>query len=319
MRILITGITGFIGGHLAEAMLQEQGHTIVGISRQAVWPAALAHLQGRCTLVSADLLDQKTCLPVIADLKPDWVFHLAGFASPNKSFEKPDQCWQDNVQATRLLYDAIAQSGVRPRILFTSTSQVYGEPAVSNQPVDEYAVLKPTSPYAASKAAADLMSFQYSVRPKLDVMRVRLFTQIGPRQSTDYFSARFAQQIAAIEQGKQKPVIETGDLSGYRDLTDIRDVVRAFRLLMNYGQSGEVYNAGHGETWQVRDVLNQLRQLASVHFDVVSKNDNRPVETMITRANPAKLQHATGWKPNISLAQTLKDVLDYWRLEVQKS
>ena len=314
MRILITGITGFVGGHLTEALRAEGGHTLVGVSRQAAWGPAWGHLAGAADLHAVDLLDGAAVERIVRDLRPEWVFHLAGYANPRKTNEEPDLCWQDNLTATRSLYDAVARSGARPRILFTSTGLVYGDPDGPEQAFDEQAVLRPASPYAASKAAADLMSYQYTRSPGLDVVRVRLFNQIGPRQSTDYFSARFAQQIAAIEAGQLAPVVQTGDLSAHRDLADIRDTVRAFRLLIERGATGDVCNAGRGRTWRIGEVLDKLVNLSRVPVEV--KQTIPPgarADTAVTRADTTKLRRVTGWEPRYELDQTLTDVLNYWR------
>jgi len=313
MRILITGITGFIGGHLTEALQAEGTHAITGLSRTASWGPILNHLAGAADLRAAELLDGAALEAVLRETRPEWIFHLAGYANTGKSFREPDRCWSDNLAGTRSLYEAVARSGLKPRILFVSTGLVYGD-AVGPEAFDESAVFRPASPYAASKAAADVLSYQVTKSPGLDVMRVRLFNQIGPRQPADYASANFARQIAAVEKGLQPPVIETGDLSGERDITDIRDMVRAFRLLIEKGQTGEAYNAGRGKTWAMRTVLDKLVELSKVPVEVREKVEpGRKSDTAITRANPAKLIEATGWQPHYSLEQTLSDVLAFWR------
>jgi GDP-4-dehydro-6-deoxy-D-mannose reductase len=314
MRILITGITGFVGGHLVEALLAAGGHTLFGVSRPAGWPLALDHLAGSAVLFSVDLTDGPRIEAVIRQTAPDWIFHLAGYANTGRSFQEPDACWQDNLLATRRLYDAIARTDLRPRILFVSTGLVYGEPDDPDQACDERTTLKPASPYAASKAAADLLSYQYTRKPGLDIVRLRLFNQIGPRQSADYAVANFARQIAAIEVGKQPPVIETGDLSAQRDITDVRDMVAAFPLLLVHGKTGEAYNAGCGRTYQIQSLLDRLLVLSRVKVEVRQKVEpDRKADTAVTRADTHKLQAATGWSPRIPLDQTLVDILDDWR------
>jgi GDP-4-dehydro-6-deoxy-D-mannose reductase len=291
----------------------EGGHAVVGVSRQAAWSPGWAHLAGAAELHAAELLDGPAVERLVREVRPDWVFHLAGYANPRKSFDEPDQCWSDNLAGTRSLYDAVARSGVRPRILFVSTGLVYGDPDGPEQTFDESAVLRPASPYAASKAAADLLSYQYTRGPGLDIVRVRLFNQIGPGQSTDYFSARFAKQIVEAERGR-RAVIETGDLTAHRDLTDVRDMARAFRLLVERGAAGEAYNAGRGRTWRIGDVLDAMLRIAGVRAEVKSTTPPgyRP-ETAVTRADTTKLRRATGWEPRFELDRTLADVLDYWR------
>ncbi|MFO0803552.1 MAG: GDP-mannose 4,6-dehydratase [Gemmataceae bacterium] len=297
MRILITGITGFVGGHLAEALAGP--HAVTGISRKPGHHAA-------------DLLDPASLDSALSLVRPEWIVHLAGFANTGASFKTPDACWRDNLTATLSLYDAVVRSGLRPRILFASTGLIYGDPDEPHRPCDEFTTLKPASPYAASKAAADLASFQYTRNPGLDIVRIRLFNQIGPRQSADYAVANFARQIAAIEAGKQEPRIETGDLSAQRDLTDIRDTVRAFPLLLEKGISGEAYNAGRGETFSMQSILDRLVAMSKVKVDVVQRAD-RKADTAITRADASKLKQTTGWEPRIGLDDTLAAILAWWR------
>lgn len=298
MRILITGITGFVGGHLVEVLAE--AHAVSGISRKP----------GHHT---ADLLDAASLDAALSQVRPEWIIHLAGFANTGASFKDPAAAWRDNLTATLSLYDAVACSGLKPRILFASTGLIYGDPDEPGRPCDERTTLKPASPYAASKAAADLASFQYTRNPGLDIVRIRLFNQIGPRQSADYAVANFARQIAAIEAGKQPPRIETGDLSAQRDLTDIRDTVRAFPLLLEKGTTGEAYNAGRGETFSMQIILDKLVAMSKVKVEVVQKTD-RKADTAVTRADASKLKQATGWVPRIPLEQTLSDILNHWRV-----
>ncbi|MBX9582098.1 MAG: GDP-mannose 4,6-dehydratase [Gemmataceae bacterium] len=313
MRILLTGITGFVGGHLTEALHAAGGHALAGLARADRWPPGLAHLAALAELYPGDLLDGPRVEEVLRAVRPDWLVHLAGYANTGRSFREPDVCWRDNLDATRGLYDAVARSGLRPRVLFVSSGLVYGEPDELGAACDERTAFKPASPYAASKAAADVLSYQVTRSPGLDVVRVRLFNQTGPRQSADYAVANFARQIAAAEAGRQDPVIDTGDLSAERDVTDIRDVVAAFPLLLEKGRTGEAYNAGRGETVPVRDLLGRLLGLARVRVEVRERADARRADTAVTRADAQKLRAATGWAPRIPLDQTLADTLDYWR------
>ena len=316
MRVLITGVTGFVGGHLAEALRADGGHQVFGVSRRAAWAPEWRHLAGDVALRAADLHDGREVERVVRDARPDWVFHLAGYANTGKSFAEPDRCWADNLDATRSLYAAVHRSNLRPRVLFASTGLVYGDPDDPDRPCDETCTLKPASPYAASKAAADLFSYQATRSPGLDAVRVRLFNQIGPGQPADYAVANFARQIAAIEAGHQPPVIETGDLSAERDVTDVRDMVRAFILLMGTGKSGEAYNAGRGRTYRIQELLDRLVGLARVSVDVRQMLDGRKGDTAVVRADPAKLRAATGWEPRYDLDRTLADVLEHWRKRV---
>ncbi|HLW64032.1 MAG TPA: GDP-mannose 4,6-dehydratase, partial [Gemmataceae bacterium] len=244
-------------------------------------------------------------------------FHLAGYAHAGRSFAEPDAAWQGNLQATRNLYDAVARWGGRPRILYVSSGLVYGEANSPDAACTEAQPLRPASPYAASKAAADLASYQYSRFPGLDIVRVRPFNHIGPRQQPIYAIPRFASQIAAIEHGGQAPVVETGDLNSFRDLSDVRDIVQAYILLLEKGKTGEVYNAGSGAAYRMQDVLDKLLAIAKVKVEVRRKaQDNRPAEIGATRADCTRLQRETGWRPRFTLEQTLMDTLEYWRQNV---
>ncbi len=313
MRILITGVTGFVGGHLTELLAAEGGHALAGLSRKASWPPEWAHLAGAVELHAGDLNDGAAVERLVREFRPDWLFHLAGYANAGKSFREPDLCWRDNLDATRTLYDAVARSGVKPRTLFVSTGLVYGDADGPDGAFAEDAPLRPASPYAASKAAADLLSYQVTRSPGLPVVRVRLFNQTGPRQSADYAVPNFARQLAEIAAGVREPTLQTGDLSSWRDLSDVRDVVAAFRLLIERGTPGEVYNAGSGVAQRMQDVLDTLVTLSGLAVTVTRKpDDGRAADTAVTRADATKLRRATGWSPRIGFAQTLRDTLDYW-------
>src|SRR4051812_8524912 len=152
MRILITGITGFIGGHLVEHLVAAGGHALFGVSRRGQWPSGLAHLAQHVKLLDGELRDAARVEEIVREAKPEWIFHLAGFANTGGSFRDPDRAWNENLNATRTLYDAVARSGLHPRVLFVSTGLIYGEPDRADEPCDEFTTLKPASPYAASKA-----------------------------------------------------------------------------------------------------------------------------------------------------------------------
>jgi GDP-4-dehydro-6-deoxy-D-mannose reductase len=313
MRILLTGITGFAGGHLAEALLAGDGAELFGVSRRGEWPVELAHLAGRVTLRGCDLGDATAVDALVREASPEQVYHLAGYAHAGQSFKEPEAAWHDNLHATRNLYQGLDRCGLRPRILYVGSGLVYGDMSAPSACPDEDAVLRPASPYAASKAAADLASYQYTRSPGLAVVRARPFNHIGPRQSPRYAVAHFAQQIAAIEQRRQPPVLETGNLAPVRALADVRDVVRAYVLLMERGRVGEAYNVS-GESVAMQEVLDRLLALARVPVEVRQRADLvRGVETAALYGDCRKLCRETGWQRRHSLDDTLADTLDYWR------
>jgi GDP-4-dehydro-6-deoxy-D-mannose reductase len=319
MRILVTGCTGFAGGYLTEALLAQEGVELVGVSRRAVWPRHWRHLAGRFPLRVCDLGERKGIEAVLREVQPEQIYHLAGYANTGQSFRDPDAAWSGNLYTTRNLYEAIIRWGSRPRVLYVSSGLVYDAPDTPGQLVDESYPLRPVSPYAASKAAADLASYQYSRAPGLDIVRVRPFNHIGPRQAPEYAIANFARQIAAIEKGRQAPFVETGDLSPRRDLTDVRDMTLAYVCLMDKGRSGEAYNAGSGQAYSMQEVLDRLRALARVPVEVRQKAQKlRVTETSALLADCGKLRRETGWQPRYSLEQTLADTLEYWRTSLAR-
>jgi GDP-4-dehydro-6-deoxy-D-mannose reductase len=314
MRILITGITGFAGGYLAEALLAQGDMQLLGLNRSGRWPNELRHLETRVDLQACNLCDGKGIEKHLRQFGPQQIFHLAGYAHVGQSFREPEAAWTANLTGTLSLYDAISRWGGHCRILYISSGQIYGEPQTPNQAFDEQSSLRPTSPYGASKAAADLASYQYSRSPGLDIVRVRPFNHIGPRQSPQFAVAHFAQQIAAIEKNQRPPFLETGNLKPLRDLTDVRDMVRAYLLLMQRGETGEVYNAAAGEVHSMETILNRLLSLARVRVDVRQKADQvRATDTSAIRADAGKLRRETGWAPKFGLDQTLTDTLEFWR------
>ncbi|MGH7169673.1 MAG: GDP-mannose 4,6-dehydratase, partial [Gemmataceae bacterium] len=191
---------------------------------------------------------------------------------------------------------------------------VYGESGTSKAGCTESDPLRPDNPYAASKAAADLASYQYTRSAGLDIVRVRPFNHIGPRQSPHFAVSSFARQLAAIERGRQTPILETGNLQPRRDLTDVRDVVAAYVLLMERGRSGEAYNVGSGQSYAMQTVLDRLIALTGVAVEVRQKtNLLRATDAVNVQANAGKLRRETGWSPRFGLDQTLTDILAYWR------
>jgi GDP-4-dehydro-6-deoxy-D-mannose reductase len=311
MRILVTGVMGFAGSHLAEALLAQGGHRVLGVARRAVWPDACRHLAGQVELYPCDLCAGEALEQILRTVQPERIYHLAGYPHVGRSFHEAEAAWQGNLTATRSLYEAVTRWGGRPRILFVSSGLVYGDNAAG---CSENDLLQPENPYAASKAAADLMSYQYTRYPGLDIVRARPFNHIGPRQTTQFAVSNFARQLAAIERGQQPPVLQTGNLQPRRDLTDVRDIVAAYMLLMEQGRSGEVYNVGSGQSYAMQTVLERLIALSGVAVEVrQTANLLRAADAAEVRANADKLRRETGWKPRFSLDQSLIDILAYWR------
>jgi GDP-4-dehydro-6-deoxy-D-mannose reductase len=314
MRILVTGATGFAGGWLAETLAARGGAELFGLCRRAVRPAEWGRLAPYVTLRACDLCDRDAVESVLRDIQPQQIYHLAGYAQVGRSFDEPDAAWSGNLTATRSLYEATARWGGRPRILFVGSGLIYGEPTVPDEAQDENRLLRPNNPYAASKAAADLLSYQTAVNPGLEIVRARPFNHIGPRQSPQFAVANFARQAAAIERGELPPVLETGNLESRRDLTDVRDTVAAYILLMQKGRPGEAYNVGSGQNVSMQTVLDRLLALSGLKVEVRRRAElMRAVDQAVARVDASRLRRETGWSPQFTLDQTLSDTLDYWR------
>jgi GDP-4-dehydro-6-deoxy-D-mannose reductase len=314
MRILITGVTGFAGGYLAESLLEKTDVTLAGITREMRWRLDLLHLANRVDLEAFDLCDGGRIESMLRRFQPEQIYHLAGYAHVGKSFQEPHVAWNGNLTSTVALYDAVHRWGGKPRILYVSSGQIYGEPESPDQAFDERSPLRPSSPYGSSKAAADLTSYQYTRSPGLDIVRVRPFNHIGPRQSPEFAVANFAKQIADIERKRRPAILETGNLTPLRDLTDVRDMVRAYLMIMEKGRTGEVYNAAAGEVHSMQSVLDRILRLAHVHVEVRERAAQvRANDTSAIRANTGKLRREIGWTPIITLDHTLADTLEYWR------
>jgi GDP-4-dehydro-6-deoxy-D-mannose reductase len=314
MRILVTGCSGFVGGHLLEALLTQPTVEVAGLARHEGWPADLAHLAARVRFQTVNLAEPHSADAILADFRPERVYHLAGYPHVGKSFHEQEVAWADNLTGSLNLYDAIARHCPQARVLHVSSGLIYGDPRSAEQTFDEEQPLRPTSPYAASKAAADLAAYQYSRAPGLAIVRARPFNHIGPRQSPEFAVASFARQIARIEAKQTEPVLETGDLRPQRDLTDVRDVVQAYILLMEKGRSGEAYNVGSGETHSMQSIVERLVRLAGIQVEVRAAADRlRAADAAVVRGDAGKLRRELGWSPRFTLEQTLMDTLQYWR------
>jgi GDP-4-dehydro-6-deoxy-D-mannose reductase len=312
MRNLVTGVTGFAGGHLAEALLAS-GAQVVGLARRRDWPPEWAHLAGRVVLRPCDLVSDNDLVEVLREASPERIYHLAGYSHAGRSFAEPEAAWQGNLTATRRLFDAVVAWGGRARVLYVSSGMVYGD-ALPGELLHEERPLRPVNPYAAAKAAADLLAYQMSCHPGLDVVRARPFNHVGPRQSMAFAVANFARQVAAIERGDLPPVLEVGNLRPRRDLTDVRDTVAAYVALLDQGRSGEAYNVATGAGVSMQEVLDRLLALSGLRVVVRTRTDLlRAGDRDLAQVDTTKVRRETGWQPRFDLGRTLADTLDYWR------
>lgn len=313
MKALITGIDGFVGGHLVDYLAAQPDTTLIGTT----WLATeqYPHLASLgVALHQIDLTDEEAARRLLETTRPDHVYHLAGQSFVPESFEHPWETLRNNIQAQLNILHTVARTGLDTRILVVGSAEVYGRVAPDDTPTNEQQPLRPTSPYSVSKVAQDMLGLQYFLSHHVAAIRVRPFNQIGPGQSPRFAAPAFASQIAAIEKGAQEPIIQVGNLAARRDFTDVRDMVRAYHLLMQHGEPGEVYNAGSGEAHNIQEVLDTLLRLTRVPIKVKADPARfRPVEIPIMLCDNSKLRAATGWQTSYSLEQTLADILAEWR------
>jgi GDP-4-dehydro-6-deoxy-D-mannose reductase len=317
MRALVTGISGFVGGHLTEHLVAE-GDLVVGLSASGRWPAELAHLGKSARIERFDLVQESEAklAEIVGKKQPEVIYHLAAQSNPQASLADARATWALNFWGSFNLLEAVKLSGQSPRVVLVSSGVCYGNPPLELIPVREDCPLRPNNPYAASKAAVDLLGIQHYLTHGTHVVIVRPFNHAGPRQSPRYVLGGLAFQVAQVEAGRSSR-LEVGNLEVVRDFTDVRDVVRGYRLLALSGEPGEVYNLGSGSGTRIADAAETLRSLAKVPIEIhVDSTKVRPVDQPMLVADASKLRAAAGWEPRYSIEETLADMLDCCRRSV---
>lgn len=321
MRVLITGITGFAGSHLAEYLLAEvPGVEVHGTKRWRSRMENIDHLQGKIELVECDLKDANAVRQALADIRPERIFHLAAQSFVPASWRAPSETLDNNIISQTNIFEAMRSLDLDARIQIAGSSEEYGLVHADEVPIKESNPLRPLSPYAVSKVAQDLLAYQYFRSYGLAAVRTRGFNHTGPRRGDVFVTSNFAKQIAAIEAGLQEPVIRVGNLSAQRDFTDVRDIVRGYWLALEKGTPGEVYNLASGKAVTIRQLLDMLLALSDAQVEVeVDPERLRPSDVEILLGDYSKFRRDTGWEPQIPLTQTVEDLLDYWRQRLDRS
>lgn len=315
MRVLITGVSGFAGSHLAAHLLAQGEVDLWGTARSGL--GASAHLAGRITTEPVDLIEAGAVRALLERAQPERIYHLAAQAFVPRSWEAPWETLENNIRGQLNVLQGVVDLGLESRVLCVASMEVYGPPRPEELPLDERTPFRPDSPYGVSKVAQDVLGGQYFQSYGVHAVRARPFNHIGPRQNDRFVAASFARQIAEIEAGLRPPVIEVGNLEAQRDFTDVRDVVRAYVLLLEQGVAGEAYNIGRGDPVRIRYLLNKL--LSFSHTEIEVRQDParlRPSDVPLSCADISKIQAATGWRPEIPLHQSLRDILNDWRQRV---
>lgn len=319
MKILITGITGFVGSHLAEYIINlKEEHQIYGICRWRSPRDNLANIYDKVSLFEGDLSDLGALIRHIKTIKPDVIFHLAAQSFVLTSFNSPIHTLWTNVIGTANLFEAVRILEIDPVIHVCSSSEVYGQVTEKDVPIKESCPFKPASSYAVSKVAEDMLALQYWLSFKLRTIRTRMFTHTGPRRGDVFAMSFFAKQVAAAELGLAAPVIKVGNLKSIRTFCDVRDAVRAYWIMINKCQAGEVYNIGGNRTMTVGEALEILLTFSKMKFEImVDPLLLRPSDVTLQIPCIDKFKNETGWEPKIPLEKTLEDLLYYWRQELE--
>lgn len=322
-RALITGITGMVGSHLADYLLEHTDWEIDGMCR---WRSPLDNVEHlvprinakeRVHMIYADLRDSDSINEAVRVSQPDYVFHLAAQSYPKTSFTAPLDTYETNIQGTSRVLEALRQYKKDAVIHICASSEVFGRVPKEKLPIDEECSFHPASPYAISKVGTDLVGRYYAEAYGMTVMTTRMFTHTGPRRGDVFAESSFAKQIAMIEQEVIPPVIHVGNLESLRTFADVRDAVSAYYMLVTVNpKGGEYYNIGGQYTCTIRQMLDHLIGLSSKKDVIEVRTDPdrlRPIDADLQVPNTAKFEKHTGWKPQISFEQTMQDLLDYWR------
>ena len=322
MNILVTGIDGFVGSHLAEALLRLPGIQLFGTVRSS--SGHINRLQPGITAIPTEITDPQQVQHAIEAARPEKIFHVAGQAFVPLSITQPVETFRTNIDGTLNVLEAVrtyTQSSKHPcRLLVVSSGEVYGAVRQDQLPIDETKPLQPSNPYAASKACADLLALQYRNTFGCDVVVARPFNHLGPRQSEWFVGSAFAKQIAEIKMGKREPKLFVGNLEPKRDFTDVRDVVRAYIAMLDHTLHDPVFNICSGTTVAIKDLLQTLLQLSGIQVEILpDPKRQRTNEIPVIVGTAARLRLATGWTPAIALSETLSDLLAYWEDRVRQS
>lgn len=301
-KLMVTGATGFVGGFIRQAVAA--GDNLYGL--ELLPPQAM------------QLRDPDSVAKACAEAQPDFVIHLAAQSFVPESFNNPRETYEVNFLGTLNLLQALKLSGFKGRLLFVGSGDMYGLVAPEALPLTENSPLKPRNPYAVSKVAAEALCYQWSQTEGMDIVMVRPFNHIGPGQSERFVVSDFAKQLIEIKLAQREPEMAVGDIDVSRDFTDVRDVARAYLMLLRDGENGEAYNVCSGKEHGIREILERLQMLAGVKARVSQDRARlRAAEQRRVFGSYDKLRNATGWQPEIELEKSLADNLIYWERKLK--
>jgi len=309
IKALIIGGAGFVGDYLINHLVDDIKWDI------SVTKMSMETLNNdKAKIYDLDILDKVQITEVLEKVRPAYIFHIAAQSSVALSWKNPGLTIDVNIKGSVNVMDAIRVLDYKPRMLFIGSGEEYGHIKPEESPITEDNIVRPGNIYAATKVCQNMIGKIYSDAYDMDIMMVRAFNHIGPNQAPMFVVADFCKQVVEIERGEKEPIIYTGNLNAKRDFTDVRDVVRAYGLLIQKGKKGETYNIGSGNAIAIQEILDRILKLSKVEIrNEVDADKIRPVDVPIIEANIEKVNESTGWIPMISLDTTLLETLEYWR------
>lgn len=308
MKALIIGAAGFVGKHLVKC-LQAAGWKV------AVTRLPSETLHADLPIYELDVLNADAVKALLESFNPDYIFHLAAQSSVGLSWKQPALTIDVNIKGALNLLEAVRKIKKPPRVLLIGSGEEYGRVLPEQLPINEETLLHPDNIYAGSKVMQGMLGQIYARAYGLEILVVRAFNHIGPGQTEIFALSNFCKQVAMIETGLSEPVIKVGNLEAKRDFTDVRDIVEAYRMLVEKGQSGCVYNVGSGKVISINDALNIILSLSRTEITIEQDPDRmRPSDVPIIQADIARLSALTGWRPKIPIETTLSDMLQHWRI-----
>lgn len=314
MRVLITGITGLIGSHLADYLLTFPENEVSGLKRWRADDRSIVHLRSRIELVEGDIEDMYAVSSIVERTQPDRIFHLAAQSYPSESWAAPASTLQTNIMGTLHVLEAARRYAPAARIHIAGSAAAYGLIRPEEVPIGEDRPLRPLSPYGVSKATQEMLGYQYAHNYGQQIFLTRSFIHIGARQDSRTSAQTFARQIAEAEHGLRPAVVHVGNLEARRDYLDVADAVRGLWALLERGTAGEVYNLCSGRAPRIRELLDTYLSLARIPLEVeVDPARLRPADEPILLGDNSKLCRDTGWQPEVPLAESLRRILEYWR------
>lgn len=309
MKALIIGAAGFVGNYLIEHLRDDCKWDVVATK--------LEHEtieESNIEIHNTDILNKESVIELLKNIRPDYIFHLAAQSSVALSWKNPSLTVDVNIKGSINVLDSIRELDYKPRILLIGSGEEYGHILPEETPIKECTATRPGNMYAATKACQNMIGKIYADAYDMDIIMVRAFNHIGPKQSPTFVVSDFCKQVAEIEKGLREPIIKVGNLSAKRDFTDVRDVVRAYSLLIEKGEAGETYNVGSGKAISIEEILHYILALSTSPIKIsIDQSKFRPIDIPIIESEINKLYKTTSWKPQISLQETINNTLMYWR------